>query len=591
MASLTIGWEYLTGYSVATDPTDRSRAEWPPHPGRVFLAMAAAWFETHPEADATEEEVRFYEAEGRGLRWLETLADPQLVLPSGVSTSERTATTAYVPVNDGAGPSSATLQSVPALTRNKQARMFPRRYVGDAPSFLHWPTAVDVDSHRAAISRVCGKVTRLGHSSSLVSMWVAETYPSENNDIETWHPDGVQADRYLRKYSVGLLDALPTQTQIPRIERFAELVWHIEDAEQRVSVAKTSGNGSERKAASDVLKSRKEAYEREFGERFTKARAKSPPPLLRPKLGLWSGYHQNERSEAREVRGHSHFDTDLLVLTHVDGPRLPVVSSLPVTAALRGAVMQQSGIQPVPPWVSGHRSDGSPNQDDGGHLAFVPLPFVGQRHADGRLLGIGLAFPRDVDRRQRGRVLGPLLVDESGQPKTVLLRLGKLGEWALQKREWSEPRKTLAPETWTGNPVGVKTWATVTPIVLDRYPKVDRLEEREAWESEVREILAQACVRIGLPRPVHVDVDTTSWHRGSPRAIGKRRPLPHAGRSQRHDAALGDGFPPYPARGTNAPRPQVHAFLEFADPILGPVLLGAGRYRGYGVLMPYEVGG
>ncbi len=48
MPALTIGWEYLTGYAVATDPNTRERAEWPPHPARVFMAMAAAWFETAP---------------------------------------------------------------------------------------------------------------------------------------------------------------------------------------------------------------------------------------------------------------------------------------------------------------------------------------------------------------------------------------------------------------------------------------------------------------------------------------------------------------------------------------------------------------
>ena len=54
MASLTIAWEYLTGYAVATDPTSRDRAEWPPHPARVFMALAAAWFETEPPQGADE---------------------------------------------------------------------------------------------------------------------------------------------------------------------------------------------------------------------------------------------------------------------------------------------------------------------------------------------------------------------------------------------------------------------------------------------------------------------------------------------------------------------------------------------------------
>ncbi len=70
MPGLTIGWEYLTGYYVATNSAKRDRAEWPPHPGRVFMALAAAWFETGEDAD-----------EGHALRWLESLDDPQLLLP------------------------------------------------------------------------------------------------------------------------------------------------------------------------------------------------------------------------------------------------------------------------------------------------------------------------------------------------------------------------------------------------------------------------------------------------------------------------------------------------------------------------------
>ena len=67
MASLTIAWEYLTGYAVATDPSTRDRAEWPPHPARVFMALAAAWFETEPPG-ADDENRDEWTAEGAALR-------------------------------------------------------------------------------------------------------------------------------------------------------------------------------------------------------------------------------------------------------------------------------------------------------------------------------------------------------------------------------------------------------------------------------------------------------------------------------------------------------------------------------------------
>ena len=79
MKGLTIGWEYLTGYAVATDPGDRQRVEWPPHPARVFMALAAAWFETGEDADEKE-----------ALEWLERIeSEPELHLPSRGAEFER----------------------------------------------------------------------------------------------------------------------------------------------------------------------------------------------------------------------------------------------------------------------------------------------------------------------------------------------------------------------------------------------------------------------------------------------------------------------------------------------------------------------
>src|ERR1700693_755318 len=188
MTALTIGWEYLTGYAVATNPASRDRAEWPPHPARVFMALAAAWFETEPSA--TENHSRDdLAAEGRALRWLETLGTPELHLPPRANVYDRSAVTVYVPVNDKAGPATATLQSAPALTRSKQPRTFPRVWVGYDPCFLHWPNGDGIEQHREALDRLCRKVTRIGHSSSLVRMWLAEEVSSPH-PVEFWLPDG-----------------------------------------------------------------------------------------------------------------------------------------------------------------------------------------------------------------------------------------------------------------------------------------------------------------------------------------------------------------------------------------------------------------
>jgi CRISPR-associated protein Csb2 len=41
------GLRYLMGWAMAaSDGQEKQRVEWPPHPDRIFMALAAAWFET-----------------------------------------------------------------------------------------------------------------------------------------------------------------------------------------------------------------------------------------------------------------------------------------------------------------------------------------------------------------------------------------------------------------------------------------------------------------------------------------------------------------------------------------------------------------
>lgn len=573
MPGLVIGWEYLTGCCVATDPASRQRAEWPPHPGRVFMAIAAAWFETGEDAE-----------EGHALRWLESLDDPQLMVPPLDHVFQREVVDVFVPVNDKADPYDwpdktkkptvhPHLGSV-AVGRSRQARTFPCTWVGESPCFLRWPTvaAINLDKHRPALDRLCGKVTRIGHSSSLIWMWLAEeSHCPDQTDV--WVPADRLADLQVRRVSSGTLDFLDRQFNRRGREEYDRLTTEIESLRTQKKTIRGKG-ATERKAAIDG----------QIEERELQRGSVDHRPPIRPKLGLWSGYRRQEATPPAPVK-HTAFDSDLLILTQTDGPRLPLASTLTVTQALRGAVTSQSGVQPPPSWVSGHLDDCQPLRDGRQHLAYIPLPFVSGEYADGHLLGTALVFPRTVPRQDRGRVLGRFLLQPSGEAKRVTLTLGQLGVWTLIKRDWSETRLGLKPETWTAHPHGATTWATVTPIVLDRFPKADLLRERAKWDAEVADIIATACERLGLSGLTEIRFGTTSWHRGSPRASVKRRPL----RGQwgtGETAALGDGFPTYPAKGSNGMRPQLHAFLRFGEPLVGPILLCAGRFLGYGLCKP-----
>lgn len=586
MVPLTIGWEYLTGYAVATDSTDRSRVEWPPHPARVFMAIAAAWFETEPPIQDSEQEREEHERQGDVLRLLEGLPAPELWLPPVWPDGHRDSPIVYVPVNDDPGNSKAILQSAPALTRKKQPRHYPKTYVGGTPAHLYWASTALDEKDINALDSLCAKVSRLGHSSSLVRMWAEPREPSDGILLQKWQPTIEPGDGSCRIPSQGLLDSLPEQTRIPEIRESSAYVQAIVDADIDAASAKARGYKEMAKEASQRQREAKERYSQHYGSSYSASL--KPPAAMHPKVGLWQGYHRSTDDLTELAVRNSAFDSDLLILAQTGGPTLPSESTLSVTNALRGAIMKHSGVQPPSEWVTGHKPDGSPSDSDTPHLALLPIPFVGGRYADGHLLGVALAFPRDLPRSDRGRVLGSILVDGMGRSKELELRLGALGVMRVAKTDWSERRTNLQRETWTAHPRGATLWASVTPVVLDRFPKANRArpEERVEWEREARSILATACERVGLPLPIHIDVGTTPWHLGTPRAFAKRRRVRSGGTQTGMEARLGEGFPMLQRSVGESSRPQVHVMLQFAEPVGGPVLIGAGRFRGYGFLRP-----
>lgn len=82
----------LTGRYVATAHHDRGEHEWPPHPARLFSALVAAW------ADADVPDV----AERGALEWLETLGAPTISASLSDDVVVRTSVSHFVPVNDAA---------------------------------------------------------------------------------------------------------------------------------------------------------------------------------------------------------------------------------------------------------------------------------------------------------------------------------------------------------------------------------------------------------------------------------------------------------------------------------------------------------
>ncbi len=211
---------FLTDRYVATSSNDRRKDEWPPHPARLFSALVDAW------ADADEPSPR----ERLVLEWLEAQRSPMIAASSA---THRQAVSHFVPVNDAAILSrarqvkkagavcaledrltqeltssageitrvvsqirkklcrqrevevlvsktgntnpSAALQMLPEQ-RKKQERFFPS-VTPDTPRVTYlWSCAVPAGV-RHDLDGLLQRVTRLGHSSSLVSCRVSESNP------------------------------------------------------------------------------------------------------------------------------------------------------------------------------------------------------------------------------------------------------------------------------------------------------------------------------------------------------------------------------------------------------------------------------
>lgn len=517
---LAFGIRYLTGFAAAASVEDRARPEWPAHPARVFMALAAAHFQSG--ADPSER---------AALLWLEMLERRGQPAAPFIATPEarpRAAITHYVPVNDDPGNSTAPLQSVP-LTRTRQPRLFARAWLDDDTVFLWWPDTQPEKAIQRALVKLCAKVSRIGHSSSLVQMWVAELAEIPQ---ATWVPDEWRATIRLRIAVPGTLEYLEQQFNAAKVEDFAAL---------QVAAA----NRSDKKA------------QREAKRRLQTEYPNGAPPHRRPDLSIYHGYAQPAPDRLEQAAG-SLFSPHLITfaLQPVETPyrHLDLRSVPAVAQRWRGALLANSNdAAPATRSVlSGHDADGAPLK--GAHLAFLPLAFVAHEHADGHLLGMAVTLPFELQGEHRREVLRIL-------SRVSELKLGRLGTWHLEHLTAARPPINLRAETWTAYPKGATHWGTVSPIAFDRHPKAT---DRAAYEREVAAMIAECCARIDLRKPKEVIPTAVSAHLGSPPAHSFPRLQRKNGTQRRH----------------------CHAILVFAEPVCGPVLLGAGRFRGYGVCRP-----
>ncbi|MGH8611752.1 MAG: type I-G CRISPR-associated protein Csb2 [Gammaproteobacteria bacterium] len=552
---LAIEIELLAGRYSGAAHNDRRRAEWPPHPARFFSALVAALHD-HDPVDAGERE---------GLLWLEGQPPPSLDVDLDVTENfgRRSVLDVYVPVNSvtlvgdvegplrkaremmlrlvaetetsdtkrelkkaqhlvekeekklaavladqqkvDTDPSKSALATAAALLpngRTRQVRAFPVVCPARTTFAFIWSDPPPMNL-RAALDGLCKRVTRLGHSSSLVRCAIVDRpitptlVPDEDGDV------------VMR--TVG-------PNQLARLE--ADFARHQGVEENRVLPA--------------------------IPKRYGRA-------------DVW-------RKESVTAPAQSIFSNDWVVFERIGGARLLSSRGTDLSRALRDALFDQHGSKTLPASLSGHRQDGRPA--DQPHAAFVALPFVGHEHADASVQGCAIVIPRGLDDSDREALLRLVAawerdraIDADG---TMELAGGNLPMVRLKRVELAA-KSTLRPATWCRP---ARRFVTATPIALDRNPGNLRSNQHgTAHKASIgaQRCVADACERIGLPRPISVEVSLATLLPGAQQA--------HA-------------FLPWPGRPGRTARVRVHADIRFGEPVRGLVLLGAGRFFGLGLCIP-----
>lgn len=232
---------------------------------------------------------------------------------------------------------------------------------------------------------------------------------------------------------------------------------------------------------------------------------------------------------------------EMVIFRKVTGQSLPIESSLLVTEATRTALMSLAGRY-------GLESDLLDGHGRHPHCAYAALPYVAAPYADGHLLGVAVVLPREIASEDRRRILTVCgLLEEIGLGQ-------KLGSWKVEPAEENSITGGLRPLSWQQ---ASRFWATATPIVLDRFPKKSRSTES---------ILRECCRNVGLPEPVEILHQPFEVLKGSQAVPRFRLQRP----------------------GEKRARWGLHAALRFESQVEGPVLLGAGRYFGLGLLRPVQ---
>jgi CRISPR-associated protein Csb2 len=275
----------------------------------------------------------------------------------------------------------------------------------------------------------------------------------------------------------------------------------------------------------------------------------------RPSPGLYAAYaklSEDKKPTAPAELGSVFGD---IIVCELEGRNRPAITgATKFLNAVREAVISRAEQgtdsamrERVKTLVSGHTPDGGFSREE--HVAYVPLANIGHRYADGTVMGFGVVLPRELGRFSPER--RAILTAVAGL-KPIPFADSYLAA-AIPTEDIPKSFQTVAYTSAS------QWWATVTPILCDRFPK-------EKDGERLEDIIAQSVERVVGVRPVRIWADKTSKHLGVPPSHefpNRRKPDDQA-------------------------RHRVHTAIEFDREVRGPLIVGAGRYHGLGLFRVWK---
>ena len=536
---------FLTGRYVATAHHNRRRAEWPPHPARLFSAMVATWADAdYPDA-----------GERHALEWLETQPPPAIAASDAVS---RKVVSHFVPVNDASVVS-------PSSYRNRAAKLEEfQESLTEALFEAEGEINRTVRGLRTQIRKqrdVSSLVTRVGNTSEQSAL---ELLPDHRSKQERWYPSMTPTEPRV----TYLWDAEPSPGVESALDGLLARVTRLGHSSSLVTCRLSADPPEPDYVPGDgptVLRSVRP------GQLVTLERAHRQHKAVRPRVLPSVSVRYEVTSAAVPLTQHLRADTAGEWLAFEFAPssrRFPASRAVEVTTTLRKAVFSH-GVDPLPEGLTGHRADGTPTSSP--HVGFLALPWVGHEHADGRLMGVAVGMPDGLEaeaKRALLRAVGMWEREAEATSSPLRLTLGRSGALDMERLTSTSALVTLQPRVWQWPS---RRWVSATPVALPAHPGRltggTAVARGAAWRR-AEEAVVDSCRHVGLPEPDDVAVSLYPFIAGA---------LPARSYPAFHQRGRG---------GESVARRLVHVSVTFDRPLAGPLLLGAGRFLGLGLMRP-----